>query len=181
MEINNLSKEDLVKLRKDIDDRLTSMDVKNIKPKKNTLLSLNSGDKIFGVRLSFGPHQLAEPDVLYGEVDIIEYCDISGAGFNHSRDKFTFSISHPTKPFGTSTSLHVENYIDEHCYLSIDTFKTGYDGFYTLRPKTWKYDLRRLLNKDIEQRKKYLQQELEILERKFSLFIESEDKINERI
>jgi hypothetical protein len=59
--------------------------------------------------------------------------------------------------------------------------KTGYDGFYTLKPETWKEDLLRMLNKNIENRKRYFQQDLEILEGKLNLFIQSENRINEHI
>lgn len=59
--------------------------------------------------------------------------------------------------------------------------KTGYDGFYTLKPETWKEDLIRILNKNIENRKRYFQKDLEILEGKLNLFIQSENKINECI
>lgn len=59
--------------------------------------------------------------------------------------------------------------------------KTGYDGFYTLKPKTWKEDLIRLLNRNIENRKKYFQEDLDLLNSKLELFINSEEKINEYI
>jgi hypothetical protein len=59
--------------------------------------------------------------------------------------------------------------------------KTGYDGFYTLKPEIWKEDLIRMLNKNIENRKRYFQQDLEILEGKLNLFIQSENRINEHI
>jgi hypothetical protein len=181
MEINNLSKEELVKLKQEVDDRLKTIEVKEIKPKKGTILSLKQGDKIFGIRLSFGGHRLQEPNELNGEVDIIDYCNIEGLSLKDKSDDFSISISHPTKPFGVSTTLTKEDYIDEHCYLCIDLMKTGYDGFYTLKPETWKEDLLRMLDKNIENRKRYFQQDLEILEGKLNLFIQSENKINEHI
>ena len=181
MEINNLSKKELVRLKQEVDDRLKTIEVKETKPKKGTILSLKQGDKIFGIRLSFGGHRLKEPDELNGEVDIIDYCNIEGLSLKDKSDNFSISISHPTKPFGISTTLRKEDYIEEHCYLCIDLMKTGYDGFYTLKPKTWKEDLIRMLSKNIEDRKKYFQQDLEILESKLNLFIQSEDKIKEYI
>ena len=181
MEINNLSKEELVRLKQEVDDRLKTIEVKETKPKKGTILSLKQGDKIFGIRLSFGAHRLKEPNELNGEVDIIDYCNIEGLSLKDKSDNFSISISHPTKPFGISTTLRKEDYIDEHCYLCIDLMKTGYDGFYTLKPKTWKEDLIRMLSKNIEDRKKYFQQDLEILESKLNLFIQSEDKIKKYI
>ncbi len=181
MEINNLSKKELVRLKQEVDDRLKTIEVKETKPKKGTILSLKQGDKIFGIRLSFGGHRLKEPDELNGEVDIIDYCNIEGLSLKDKSDNFSISISHPTKPFGISTTLRKEDYIDEHCYLCIDLMKTGYDGFYTLKPKTWKEDLIRMLSKNIEDRKKYFQQDLEILESKLNLFLQSEEKIKEYI
>jgi hypothetical protein len=181
MEINNLSKEELVRLKQEVDDRLKTIEVKETKPKKGTILSLKQGDKIFGIRLSFGAHRLKEPNELNGEVDIIDYCNIEGLSLKDKSDNFSISISHPTRAFGISTTLRKEDYIDEHCYLCIDLMKTGYDGFYTLKPKTWKEDLIRMLSKNIEDRKKYFQQDLEILESKLNLFIQSEDKIKKYI
>jgi hypothetical protein len=180
MEIKNLTKKELLKLKEDINDRLNHIVIKETKPKKDTILALKEGDKIFGIRLSFGGHRLKEPNQLNGAVDIIDYCDINGIGLKGD-DRFSISISHPTKAFGISTTLYKDDYKDEHCLLSIDLMKTGYDGFYTLKPETWKEDLVRKLNKDIENRKNYFQQDLEILEGKLNLFLQSEQKINEYI
>jgi hypothetical protein len=181
MEINNLSKTELVKLKQDIDDRLKSIEDEKTTPMKKTILSLKQDDKIFGIRLSFGGHRLKEPDDLIGKVDILDYCNIKVLSLGKNSPKFSMSISHPTRQFGISTTLRKEDYIDEHCYLNIDLMKTGYDGFYTLKPETWKEDLIRMLNKDIEDRKKYFQQDLCILDSKLKLFIQSEKKINEKI
>lgn len=180
MDINNLSKEELVKLRQDVDDRLKTIEIKNTKPKKD-LMSLKKGDKILGIRLLFGGHRLVEPEELNGNVDIVDYCNIEGIDLNYDKDIFGISILHPTKPFGISTTLNKEEYLDEHCYLNIDTFKTGYDGFYTLKPETWKEDLIRMFNKIVEYRKEYFQKELNILKSKVTLFIDAEKKINEHI
>lgn len=181
MDINNLSKEELVKLRQDVDDRLKTIEIKNTKPKKRSLMSLKKGDKILGIRLSFGGHRLVEPEELNGDVDIVDYCKIEEMDLTYNKDIFGISISHPTKPFGISRSLCKEEYLDEHCYLCIDTMKTGYDGFYTLKPETWKEDLVRMFNKTVETKKKYFQEELNILESKVKLFIDAEKKINEHI
>ena len=181
MEINNLSKEELVKLKQEVDDRLKTIEVKEIKPKKGTILSLKQGDKIFGIRLSFGGHRLKEPNELNGVVDVIDYCEVTENNLRGKSNDFRISISHPEVPFGISTTLTKEDYIDEHCYLVIDTMKTGYDGFYTLKPEIWKEDLIRMLNKNIESRKKYFHEDLKILESKLGLFIQSEEEINEHI
>jgi len=181
MEINNLSKEELVKLKQEVDDRLKTIEVKTTKPKNGTILSLKNKDKIFGIRLSFGGHRLKEPNELNGVVDVIDYCEVTENNLRGKSDDFRISISHPEVPFGISTTLCKDEYKDEHCYLVIDTMKTGYDGFYTLKPEIWKEDLIRMLNKNIESRKKYFHEDLKILESKLGLFIQSEEEINEHI
>lgn len=179
MEIKNLSKEELVNLKREIEDRIKTIEIKEVKVKEGSLLSLKNGDKIFGIRLSFGAHRLKEPDGINGLVDIIDYCNIEDVDLKYKEDTFSISISHPTEPFGISTTLLKKDYENEHCYLSIDLMKTGYDGFYTLKPKTWKKDLIRMLNRNIENRKKYFQEDLDLLNSKLELFISSEEKINE--
>jgi hypothetical protein len=181
MEIKNLNKEELVNLKQEIEDRLKTIEIKEVKIKKGSILSLKNGDKIFGIRLSFGGHRLKEPDELNGAVDIIDYCVVTDINLRGKSDDFRISISHPTEPFGISTTLLKKDYESEYCYLNLDTMKTGYDGFYTLKPKTWKEDLIRQVNIDIENRKKYLQEDLNLLNSKLELFINSEEKINEYI
>jgi hypothetical protein len=181
MEINNLSKEELVKLKSEIDSKLNKIEVKTTKPVKGTILSLKKDDKIFGIRLSFGPHRLEEPNELNGLVDIIDYCEVTDNDLRGKSYDFRINISHPNKPFGIGITLTKDDYKNEHCLLGIDTNKTGYDSFFTLKPETWKEDLIRLLNENIENRKKYFQKDLDLLESKLDLFIQSQDKINEYI
>jgi hypothetical protein len=181
MDIKNLSKEELVNLKQEIEDRIKTIEIKEVKVKKGSILSLKNGDKIFGISLSFGGHRLEEPKELNGVVDIIDYCVVTDMNLRGGSDNFRISISHPTKPFGISVTLDKKDYEYEHCYLDIDTMKTGYNGFYTLKPKTWKEDLIRMLNRNIENRKKYFQEDLELLNSKLELFINSEEKINEHI
>lgn len=178
-DIKKLSKKELVKLKQEIDNRLKIIKIKSTKPKKGTLLSLKDGDKIFGIRLSFGAHRLDEPKELIGEVDAIDYCDIDGVDLRGSSDDFRISISHPKIPMGISTTLLKEDYKGEHCYLNIDTMKSGYDAFYTLKPKTWKQDLRRMYDKHLIEKDKYYQKDLKIYQDKLNLFLDSEEKIND--
>ncbi len=182
MNIDNLNKEELVKLRQDINNRLQTIEVKSaIKPDKESILSLQKGDKIFGIRLSLGGHRLEDPIELEGCVDIVDYCYVAGIDLRENSETFRISISHPTKPFGISTTLNKEKYITEYCYLSIDLIKTGYDGFYTLKPENWKEDLIRVFNKHLEIRKKVFEQDLNILNAKINLILESEKLINQYI
>ena len=92
MEIKNLSKEELVNLKQEIEDRIKTMEIKEVELKKGTILSLKNGDKIFGIRLSFGGHRLKEPDELNGLVDIIDYCNIEGVNLKYGKDVFSISI-----------------------------------------------------------------------------------------
>lgn len=181
MEIKNLNKEELLNLKQEIEDRIKTIEVKEVEVKKDTLLSLKKGDKIFGIRLSYGGHRLKEPNELNGLVDIIDYCGIVDVSLNDQKDSFSISISHPTEAFGIRTTLLKKEYENEYCYLSINLMKTGYDAFYTLKPKTWKEDLKRMLYSDIEYRKNRLQEDIDLLNSKLDLFINSEKKINEYI
>ena len=181
MEIKNLNKEGLVNLKQEIEDRLKIIEIKEVEIEKESILSLEKGDKIFGIRLSFGGHRLEEPDELNGAVDIIDHCIVTDVSLDEEGDVFRINISHPTEALGISAPLLKKEYESEHCYLKLSTMKTGYNAFYTLKPKTWKEDLIRLLNKNIEDRKKYFQRDLELLNSKVDLFIASEEKINEYI
>lgn len=153
----------------------------NEEKKRGTLLSLRNGDKIFGIRLSFNGHRLKEPDELSGHVDIVGYCDIENMDLRSDGEDFRISISHPTEPFGVTITLPKSEYEEEHCYLHIDTMKSGYDGFYTLNPENWKKDLIEAHKKVIKNRKKNHQKNLDILDSKIQLFMESEVKINEHL
>jgi hypothetical protein len=152
--------------------------MKTTKPKNGSILSLKHKDKIFGIRLSFGGHSATEPKELSGEVDVIDYCDITSIDLRDDSDYFRISISHPTVSFGISTTLYKDHYIDEHCYLNLDTMKTGYDGFYTLKPENWKEDLNRMFDLHLKKKENQYQQELKIYQDKFNLFMDSEQKIN---
>lgn len=155
--------------------------MENNKAKDGTILSLKKKDKIFGIRLSFGRHRLSEPKELNGNVDIVGYCEVTGIDLRGDSNYFRLNISHPQLPFGVSTTLYKKDYENEHCYLSVSTLKTGYDGFYTLKPISWKKDLIRLLNQDIKNQKKIFNKKINTLEDKLKLFILSEDKINKHI
>ena len=179
MEIKKLSKEELVSLRQEIDDRLKVVEIKEEKIKRGKILSLKNGDKIFGIRLSFNGHRLKEPNELNGVVDIIDYCNVKE--MNLGDEAFFISVSHPTKPFGTSITLLKKHYENEHCFLLTDLMKTGYDGFFTLKPKTWKEDLIKTFHNRIVNHTMCFQKDLDLLNDKLKLFINSEAKINDHI
>ena len=180
--IDNLDQKGLVDLKQKIEEALNIIKIKETTPKKGTILSLKKGDKIFGIRFGLGGHTLKEPENIDGAVDIIDYCYIKEMELRgENSDSFRISMSHPTKPFGISTTLLKKDYKFEHCYLDMDLMRSGYDGFYTLKPENWKYDLIRIFNKQIEDRKKYFQKDLDILNDKLQLLINFEDEINRYI
>lgn len=177
--LEKYSKEELIKLREDIDKRLKFVEIKSTIIKENTLLSLKKGDKIFGIRLSFGGHTLVEPNELNGKVDIIDYCIIKD---NDKRDdSFRICISHPEQPFGITTTLENDEYGDDWCLLVMNENKSGYDGFYTLKPNIWEDDLKRLFNKKLEYKKFSYEKSLKLYQDKLNLFFEAKEYINKLI
>lgn len=182
MELNKLSKQELIDLKGSIDLELHKIETRNAKIilNKGSLLGLTGGDKIFGIRLSFGGHRLVDPEELNGVVDIIDYCDIDNNDLRGSNSKdFRLSISRQGGGFGISTTLNKEEYATEHCLLNMDTGKSGYDGFYTLKPESWKEDLKRAYQKKLTSIEMYHKKELSIYEAKLNMFLESEDTINQ--
>lgn len=181
--IKNLNKEELISLKNDIERELKTIEVNenkiNFTSSKNLLTSLKQGDKILGIRLSFGGHTLKEPDTLNGEVDIIDYCEVESIYFDHKNEKIRLSISNSEHPMGIyNLTLNKDQYDGEYCYLNIDLFKSGYDSFYTLKPKSWKKDLKRLQDNLINRLKKSHDQDYKLYDDKIKLFLEGEDKVN---
>ena len=179
--LEKLTKEELIKLKNDVDINLKAIEIKTTKPKNGTILSLKHKDKIFGIRLSFGAHRLEEPTELNGAVDAIDYCEVGEIELRRDSDNFRISISHPEVAFGISTTLMKDDYKDDHCLLNIGTMKTGYDAFYTLKPKTWKKDLKRMFKQHLKHIDKYHQENLKIYQNKLNLFLDSEEKVNKLI
>jgi hypothetical protein len=140
--------------------------------KKNDILSLKTGDKIFGIRLSFGPHRLQDPKELDGKVDIMDYCYASATDRNDGY--FHLNISYHHKDFGLSVVLNIEEYINEYYYLNMDYMKSGYDAFYTLKPETWKSDIILAHTKFVNSRYAKFQEYLEIYNKKLKLFTQPE-------
>lgn len=175
--LENLSRVELTKLRQEIDERLMAIEIKRTKSKKDKLFDLRVGDKIFGIRLSYGPHRLAEPEELIGEVDIIDYCVVDQMDLRDSGD-FRIGINYRKGGFGVLTTLYKDEEEDEHCLLELNTMKTGYDAFYTLKPKKWKEDLKKKYDEILKSREKRYQEELKIYQDKLNLFLAAEEKIN---
>jgi hypothetical protein len=182
MKLENLNKEELIILKEDIDNKLKEIErnkeIKKTKPKKDSILSLQKGDKIFAIRLSFGPHRLVEDKGIKGEVDIIDYCTVEDIDLRGDSDDFRINISNSKVALGISTTLLKEEYGKEHCLLSMDTNKSGYDAFYTLKPDNWKDDLKRVFDLMNNRREKYFLEDSKIFNEKLNIILNSEKKIN---
>lgn len=168
--IEELNKEELIDLREKIDLKLKDLEIKSYKPQEN-LFSLKVGDKIFGIRLLFGPHKLEEPNDLNGTVDIKDYCIVEEISIYN--DSMRIKISHPKLGLGINTILYKKKYEHEHCLLSMDSMKSGYDAFYTLKPETWKEDLKKAHSKYLEIIEINYQEELKFYRKKLDLFLKS--------
>ncbi len=140
MEIKNLKKEELLKLKNDIDSQLVyleSLKVEKEKLKDKTILSgLEKGDKIFCI--NFNGSKIYHMDFVK-----INFYKQDKEGYENWRN---FSTSHDTKPMGLSASI-LETEMDKHYFL-IEV--SGLMFFYTLKLDTWETDLRRALDIEIE-------------------------------
>jgi hypothetical protein len=185
MEINKMSKEDLIKLKTKVNDQLKRIKANsNAKIESNTILSLKKGDNIFGIRLSFGGHTLEEPKELIGKVDIADYCIVNNmnAVNDGEGERYRLGISHPTACFGTVCTVYKEDYKNgEYCMLHVDTMKRGYDSFYTLKPESWKEDLKRKFEWRMKLEKENHLRNLEIYQTKLNMFLKGEEKINKKL
>jgi len=188
MNIDNLTKEELLKLKSQIDynlknieqDEIDVINRKNSVKNKTKLSQLTTNDRIFGIRIS--GNECTDEISSTWKVDIIDYCNIteytdkSGRGGEWHRIK----ISHPTKPFGLGTSLSDEEF-DKHYILSLDTSKNGYDQFYTLNPESWEADIVKAYSEMVEGRKSRYESEISILNEKLNIYLKEKEKINNQI
>jgi len=194
MNIDNLTKEELLKLKSQIDynlknieqDEIDVINRKNSVKNKTKLSQLTTNDRIFGIRISGNKgHSLVEStDEISStwKVDIIDYCDITEYTDKSRRggEWHRINISHLTKPFGLGTSLSDEE-VDKHYILSLCTSKNGYDQFYTLKPETWETDIVEAYNKILEWRRKQYESDNSILSEKLHIYLKEKEKINNQI
>ena len=193
MNIDNLTKEELLKLKSQIDynlknieqDEIDVINRKNSVKNKTKLSQLTTNDRIFGIRISGNKgHSLVEStDEISStwKVDIIDYCNIKEYTDKSRRGEWhRINISHPTKPFGLGTSLSDEQ-VDKHYILSLCTSKNGYDQFYTLKPETWETDIVEAYNEILEWRRKQYESDNSILSEKLHIYLKEKEKINNQI
>jgi hypothetical protein len=182
IDLKNLSEEELRKLKEDVSAEIQNKvqeKIKYMSKKKGTLGALKSGDKILGIKLSAGPHKLAEPEELSCEVTIVDYCDVN---YNDIRSDGTcrLDIKYNTGAFGISTTISKEQ-AGRHYLLIMDNFKSGYDAFYTLKPETWEEDFKTAFEELVQIHKGYLNKKLVVMMDKSNILTGSKDYINKHI
>ena len=161
MEIEKLNKEELIKLKDLINERISTLDtLKEVSTKskeKNRLIDLEKGDKIF----SF--------DFNGSDLYHIDYVDITFRkdGREEFKDWFNYSASHDTKPMGCSASLK-EDKMYNHCFLI--EFLSGMK-FFTLKPETWKEDLEKEMKESIIRKNNFFNKEIDIFTTRINSFI----------
>jgi hypothetical protein len=188
--IEHLTEQDLVDLQAKINHRLErikaekldELNRKNSVKDKIKLSQLTSQDRILGIRLAWDNTKdgkyLKALNAKWS-VDLVDYCNVKGFESKSSRKSEwnRISISHKGEPFGISTSIDDEE-ADKPYLLFLDTSPTGYDGFFTLSPATWKEDIQTAFKFLLKQRKYYQDLDTKKLKDKIKLVIGSEEKIN---
>jgi hypothetical protein len=141
MDILNLSKDELLKIREDIDNQITYIDELQGKEK---LSELRRGDRIFAMNFTHDGH-----------IHNMDYVDI--ILFMRDDGLMGFSTSHPTKPMGCSATTEADC-MGRHYFLS-EFSSSMY--FFTLRPHTWKTDIKSELPRIIKIRDEQHRKEIQ--------------------
>jgi len=131
MNLKDLSKTELLKVKQEVEDQLKIVDIKKAFVKqskeKNLLSDLEKDDQILCI--------IFKGSIIYD----IDYVKINFHKGEEKNTKWTnFSVKHDVKPMGCSAALKDEcmNY---HFFL-VD-FSSSM-RFFTLKPQTWKHDLK---------------------------------------
>ncbi len=165
MDLNKLKKDELLKLKDDIDSQLKYIDSlkKDIKlsNEKNRLLDLKHDDKIFCI------------DFRGSEIFHMDYVKIN---FRKQDDKdyINFSTKHDTKNIGCSSIL-LEESMDKHYFLS-EFYSSMY--FFTLKPESWREDLKNELERTIKNKRVYFNEEISKLKNTINSLIKSNEVDN---
>lgn len=144
MDINNLSKTELLKLKSEIDIQIKDIDEKlsvdiETSCNKKILKNLNSKDLIFGVNFSakHNIHNMGYVHMTFTK--------------NVESDYTSFSTMNKDS-CGLGCSSGIKNDVMEHhCFLS--EFSSSIFYFFTLKPETWEKDVIIELDKMVKQRK----------------------------
>lgn len=168
IELENLTKPELLKLKEDIESQLKYIDDLNglgpeIKPSlaKNKLSDLKPNDLIFCI--NFDGRKIYQMD----------YVKIT---FNKKNDKdwTNFRAEHDTKPMGCSSSMDTES-MNNHYFLS-EFSSSMY--FFTLKPQTWKTDLKSEAQRLVKIKKEYNNKNIKIFKTKISDLIKAANKLD---
>lgn len=191
--IDNLTEEQLRVLQNQIKDKLkkikgaekVEIDGKNSIKNKTKLSQLTTNDWIFGIGIGgIRGHSLDEnkDELKTWRVFIMDYCKITEYTDKSKRNSewHRINFSHPTESFGLGTSLTDEQ-VDKHYILSLDTSTNGYDQFYTLIPETWETDILNAYNDLMESKRKYFEDNSNILRNKLNIYINEKEKIDKFI
>jgi hypothetical protein len=144
---------------------------------KEELADLRSGDHILGISLSSRGHRLVDPEELSGSVDIIDFCSVESNQLRTGSKSIVISITDTKgRGFVITTGISIED--RPHCFLSLDTAKSGYDSFYTLRPKSWREDLESEYLNRLKLELISYKRDVSILDSKYHMFLEAGDRID---
>lgn len=161
IDIKKLKKDELLKLREQLDEQLFQIDSLKFEMKslgeKKRLLDLVKGDKIFAVSFS--------RDFVYNSGFVeMEFSPRSDERWTN------FTSTHDTKPLGCSSAILTECLLN-HCCLS--EFSDSYMYFFTINPKTWKEDLRSEIKRISKNKKAYFNEDLNKFQDNINTFIKS--------
>jgi hypothetical protein len=178
--INNLTKQELLNLKEDIDKRLKKIKEEeliieseinkklkreNNRRTKTKLSQLEKNDEIFCI--SFRGSIIANMD--YVKINFYKREDY--------KDILNFSTSHDTKPPGCSSCVREEE-MNRHYFLSIFCSSMR---FFTLKPETWEIDIKEALNCEVTKLKEYQKQEVRKLKKNVKSIFEIKEEINNKI
>lgn len=173
MDINDLKKEELLKLRDEIDlqlYRIKQIDELKIEinksKEKTSLLDLDKNDKIFCM-------------VIYNsKIYKMDYVEIT---FSKHIDKYNgwtdFSTIHNTKSMGCSSSVKDECMSN---YFFLSDFAPSF-YFFTLKPENWRNDLNLELIRHIKEKENNFNENIQKIKETIYKVIEGDDHVAEFI
>lgn len=163
MDLKKLKKEELLKLKGDIESQISFID--SIKTEiqtskdKTKLSGLKKGDKIFCI--CFNGSKIYNMD--YVKIHFYE---------NEKDNAWTnYSTEHDTKPMGCSSAIKTDS-MNNHYFLNEIS---SHFYFFTLKPENWKNDLKLALDDNIKSRKNYFNQGINKLKNKIKSLITSKE------
>ena len=163
MDLKKMNKDEHLKLKSEVSEQLKFIDnfkteIKSSK-QKNCLSDLKKNDKIFCVIFS------------KSKIWNIDYVKIEFYERKNDTYWMNYSTSHDTKPMGSSSCVAVEC-MNRHYFLS-DSYSCMH--FYTLKPESWKEDLKSEIDRLSKRKKKNFNEELKAFKTNVSSFIQNND------